>query len=168
MPSSWMCYHSNCYFSRKSSISLKKFRARLLNTEGDIESIENTLSTSMAAIYVQGSTSQSHSGQGWWCVLCHCCHYCAWILSSCCCSYFFTSTTVFTNESFCTISTIRIWFWIHWKFKLWFFSWISSLRVLCQYHRRLINNKPYNGNQQRSVNYGRKMFVVGRGVVSRW
>lgn len=51
-------------FARKSSISLKKLRAQLLNTESDIESNENTLSTSMAAMYVQGSTSQSHSGQG--------------------------------------------------------------------------------------------------------
>lgn len=44
-------------FARESSISLKEFRAQLLNTERDIEFMENTLSTFMAAMYVQGSSS---------------------------------------------------------------------------------------------------------------
>ena len=50
--------------ARESYISLKEFRAQLLNTERDIECMEHTLSTSMAAMYVQGASSQTHIEHG--------------------------------------------------------------------------------------------------------
>lgn len=44
---------------RETTISLKEFRAQLLNTARDIESLENSLSHSTAAMYMQGFSSQN-------------------------------------------------------------------------------------------------------------
>ncbi|KAB2605723.1 hypothetical protein D8674_005440 [Pyrus ussuriensis x Pyrus communis] len=48
--------------ARETYISLKEFRVRLLNTERDIDNMENTQSHSMAVMYLQGSSS-SQGGQ---------------------------------------------------------------------------------------------------------
>lgn len=48
--------------ARETYISLKEFRVRLLNTEKDIDNMENTQSHSMAVMYLQGSSS-SQGGQ---------------------------------------------------------------------------------------------------------
>lgn len=45
--------------ARENIISLKEFWAQLLNTERDIETTKHTISISMAALYVQGSSSQA-------------------------------------------------------------------------------------------------------------
>lgn len=49
--------------ARETSISLKEFCAQLLNTLRDFDNMEHTLSHSMAALYMQGSsTSRESSG----------------------------------------------------------------------------------------------------------
>lgn len=50
--------------ARENTISLKEFRAQLLNTERDIKTMEHTLSHLMTAMYVQGSSSQVFPNQG--------------------------------------------------------------------------------------------------------
>lgn len=50
--------------ARETSISLKEFRAQLLNTEIDIDNMENSLSHSMAAMYMQGSSSSLRGQAG--------------------------------------------------------------------------------------------------------
>lgn len=42
----------------ETTIYLKEFRAQLLNIEKDVDSLENYLSSTMAAMYMQGSSSQ--------------------------------------------------------------------------------------------------------------
>ncbi|CAN6715701.1 unnamed protein product [Malus baccata var. baccata] len=49
--------------AREITISLKEFHVQLLNIERDIETMEHTLSNSMATMYVQSSSSQVFPNQ---------------------------------------------------------------------------------------------------------